>query len=93
MVLKTFNCFSLLRILIQDFGRSIEQTSTCSKSTTETVKQGVTYVQKNNLQNSTITRFSSVSVVDFEQVNVSCDEIQVKATIETLRKDVKYVQH
>ena len=42
-------------------------TFTCSKSTIETLKKSLKYVESWQLS------FSSVSIVDFEHVNVSCE--------------------
>ena len=71
-------------------------TFTCSKSTIETLEKGVKYVQINHKDIKTtsmtsfwclycwlltyFTPFSSVSIVDFEQVNVSWNTLKISLT-------------
>ena len=54
-------------LLTNVFSINTQLTFTCLKPTLETLEKGVKYVQSNN--KNTKTPFSSVSVVDFEQVN------------------------
>ena len=52
------------------------KTYICLKATIETLKKRVNYVQiyKKDTKTTVLTRFSSVSIVDFEQVNLCWDK-------------------
>ena len=52
------------------------KTYICLESTIETLKKRVNYVQiyKKDTKTTVLARFSSVSIVDFEQVNLCWDK-------------------
>ena len=63
-----FTSFTLIKKYLFSkliIARITQLTFTCSKSTIETIEKGVKYVQ------TYFTPFSTVCIVDFEQVNVS----------------------